>query len=158
MKKLLSILIAVACFITSAGAEAWRVFDNAGLFSAENINTIEQAIFQFQRETNYDFAVLTTDDYIGKANWKAIADSFYDSQNFGFGHQANGMLYYIDMNQRIPYVSTAGEMISVFDSDTLNNAHDLCYTYLASGKYTEAVLIMIESARRAAIAYEKDAD
>lgn len=165
MKKMLAITmffvllfsIVTLCFTTSAIAEPWRVFDNAGLFSSEDVNTIEQAIFEFQCNTNIDFAVLTTDDYIGKENWKTIADSFYDSENFGFGHQASGMLYYIDMNQRIPYISTCGEMIQVFDSFALTEAHDICHSFLASGQYKDAVLQMIEFATKEVETHKKDA-
>ena len=92
MKRMFLIVATVLCFISAAFAEPWRVFDNAGLFSAEDIVAIEQAIFAFQRSTSFDFAVLTTDDYIGKENWAAVADSFYDSEDFGFGQQTSGML------------------------------------------------------------------
>lgn len=158
MKKRLFCLVFIAflCFANCAFADSWRVFDNAGLFTAEETEEIEQAIFAFQRTTNFDFAVLTTTDYIGQDNWKSIADSFYDSEGFGFGHQASGMLYYIDMNQRIPYVSTCGEMIQLFDSDTLAAAHDACHPFLSTGKYKDAVLKMIESATNAFETYKKE--
>ena len=157
MKKAMVLWIILLSFVTSAFAEPWRVFDNAGLFTAEDTEAIEIAIADFQRETNCDFAVLTTDDYIGKANWKAVADSFYDSENFGFGSRASGMLYYIDMNQRVPYISTTGEMVLILDDNTLSAAHETCYPFLACGLYKNAVLQMIESARNAVIAYKKDA-
>ena len=159
MKRFLGLLLVILLSCASlANAEPWRVFDNAGLFSDEDITVIEQAIFEFQKNTNLDFAVLTTDDYIGKENWTAIADSFYDCENFGFGRSASGMLYYIDMNQRIPYVSTAGEMMCIFDDDTLEKAHDSSHAFLVEGKYKDAVLRMIESATEAVQAYKKSTD
>ena len=158
MKRAFIVFVTVLCLVSSALAEPWRVFDNAGLFSDEEIETIEQAIFAFQRQNNLDFAVLTTDDYIGKENWQAIADSFYDAENFGFGRQASGMLYYIDMNQRVPYISTAGEMIVVFDAAAIAKAHDASFSFLADGKYQDAVLRMIKSATEAVETYKKSAD
>lgn len=158
MKRFIAIIVAVLCVTTSAFADPWRVFDNARLFTDEEIETIERAIFSFQRETNFDFAVLTTNDYLGKDNCTAIADSFYDSENFGFGRQASGMLYYIDMNQKIPYISTAGEMIYILDADKLNAAHDASFAFLCEGEYAKAVLRMIESATTLVEAYKKDAD
>ena len=153
MKRIIVLMICMFGFVASVSAESWRVFDNACLFTQSEITEIEKAIFDFQRSTNNDFAVLTTDDYIGKENWKQIADSFYDSENFGFGHQASGMLYYIDMNQRTPYISTCGEMIDIFDSDTLASAHNACHCFLSSGQYKDAVLQMIEIAAEAVNEY-----
>lgn len=159
MKRFIALLIVVLLtFVSVATAEPWRVFDNAGLFSTDDISAIEQAIYVFQRNTNLDFAVLTTDDYIGKENWAALADSFYDCENFGFGRNASGMLYYIDMWQRVPYISTAGEMIGIFDDETIATAHDVSHPFLADGKYKDAVLKMIESATEAVQAYKKDAE
>lgn len=146
MKRLFVVIVALLCFANFAFAESWRVFDNAGLFSTEEIAVIEQSISDFQRSTNMDFVVLTTDDYLGENNQQAITDSFYDSGNFGFGRQASGMLYYIDMNQRKPYVSTCGEMIFEFFGDKLINAHNACHPFLANGEYKNAVLQMIEKA------------
>lgn len=159
MKKLFVLLI---CFVLSFGAaasaESWRVFDNAGVFSQEDIAAIEEAIADFQRATNIDFAVLTTNDYLGNDNWMTIANSFYDSMSFGFGKQASGMLYYIDMNQRIPCVSTSGEMVSIF-APYLDAAHDACHAYLSKGDYKGAVLKMLKSASEAVESTkEKDAE
>lgn len=158
MKRIFVLLIALVLCASSACADYWRVFDNAGLFSGEEIVEIEQAISDFQRKTNMDFAALTTDDYLGKkdsaldfANW------FYDSQNFGFGHRANGMLYYIDMNQRISYISTCGEMVDIFDTITVDHAHEECHQFLVDGKYSEAVMKMIELATETVETYKKDA-
>lgn len=158
MKRFVLILIAALCITTQSFAEPWRVFDNAGLFTDEDTKSIEHAIFTFQRTTNLDFVVLTTDDYLGKNNWTTIADSFYDSGNFGFGHQASGMLYYIDMNQRIPYISTCGEMVYMLDGDKLDAAHDASFTFLCNGEYAKAVLQMIETVTTSVEAYKKDAE
>lgn len=158
MKRLFAVIIVFVCITTVSFAEPWRVFDNAGLFSTEDVEAIEQAIYTFQRETNLDFAVLTTDDYLGYNNRTAIADSFYDSENFGFGRLASGMLYYLDMNQKYPCVSTCGEMIGIFDTDTLDEAFDASHHFLVAGCFKDAVLHMIESATAAVAAYKKDAD
>lgn len=149
MKKILVVLVALLCLTTSAFADPWRVFDNADLFTDAEVSEIEQSIFAFQRETNIDFAVLTTDDYLGTENWKAIADSFYDSEDLGFGRNASGLLYYIDMNQRVPYVLTSGATVNVFDSNAIAKAHDVCFGSLAEGKYMEAVIKMIDAATEA---------
>ena len=158
MKKLFVLLICfVLLFCAVASAEQWRVFDNAKLFSEDDIQTIEEAIVVFQRETNLDFAVLTTDDFLGSDNQFAVAAAFYDYMPFGFGKQASGMLYYIDMNQRLPFVFTKGKMVSIFADEALDDAHDACHTYLTTGDYKGAVLKMLEFATEAIMANKKDA-
>lgn len=147
--KRLCVLLMILCLMFSAvaHAEPWRVFDNAGLFTEEDIVVIEEAIFTFQRATNIDFAVLTTDDYLG-GETKAISDYFYDVMNFGFGSQASGMLFYIDMNRRVPCVTTSGDMILLFNP-VLESALYACHPFLKEGAYKDAVLKMIELATEA---------
>ena len=65
MRKIAAVIIFCLVICTSAVAESWRVFDNAGIFSQSEIEELENEISVFQRETNVDFVVLTTDDYLG---------------------------------------------------------------------------------------------
>lgn len=151
MKKVLSMLLVLLCLASSALAQNGRVFDNAGLFSKEDIAEIEQAISDFQIKTDFAFVVLTTDDYLGFKNFASVAESFYIAEKFGFDRFNSGMLYYIDMNQRYPYVSTHGKMVTLFESTMLLAAHDACHPFLASGQYKQAVLKMIECATNAVL-------
>lgn len=148
MRKIAAVIIFCLVICTSAVAESWRVFDNAGIFSQSEIEELENEISVFQRKTNVDFVVLTTDDYLGSGNQQTIADAFFDSGNFGFGRLASGLIYYIDMNQRYLYVSTAGEMITVFE-DYINDSIEACTDFMANEDYKDAVLEMIDWAKKA---------
>ena len=86
--------------------------------------------------------------YLGSGNQQTIADAFFDSGNFGFGRLASGLIYYIDMNQRYLYVSTAGEMITVFE-DYINDSIEACTDFMANEDYKDAVLEMIDWAKKA---------
>ena len=155
MKRILIVFVAFVCFVSSSAAESWRVFDNAALFTAEEVKAIEYVIWNFQQKTNLDFAILTTDDYIGEENQKAIADSFYDSEDIGFGQQASGMLYYLDMNQRIPYISTCGKMVDILADDTLVTVHESAYPSLETAQYKDAVIEIITSVLEAVFAFSE---
>lgn len=148
MKKLVAVVLFFLVVFSSALAEPWRVFDNAGIFSESEIEELENEISAFQRDTNVDFVVLTTDDYLGSGNQEIIADTFYDSGNFGFGRVASGMIYYIDMNQRYHYVSTTGEMITVF-KDYVENSLSSCTKFMKNEDYKGSVLEMIAWAKKA---------
>lgn len=151
MKRLFCFAVAILFFATSAFAEPWRVFDNAGLFTNEEIEVIEQAIFDFQRKNNCDFAVLSTDDYLGERNSAEIAESFFKSINLGLGHYKNGVLFYFAINDGMlmPFVSVNGEMRSNFEVGMRENALKTCNPFLANGEYKNAVLLMIEKATEA---------
>ena len=151
MKKLFVLLICfVVAFGAAANAEPWRVFDNAGLFTQEETEEIEQAIFEFQRITNYDFAFLSTDDYLGKDSAE-IGKAFYTAENLGFGQNGSGVLYYIAIynNGIKPTVICGGNMCSVFDIDKRKSALEICDALIVNTSYKEAVLKMLEFALEA---------
>ena len=159
MKRLLVLLLVVLLSCTSvANAEPWRVFDNAGLFTLEEVETLEQAIFDFQRNTKFDFAVLTTDDYLGK-NSAEIAKAFVISENLGFGQHGSGILYYLATydGMLFPTISCGGEMRDAFDQSKRKTALEIVDPFIENGEYTEAVISMIESATEAVETYKKDA-
>ena len=159
MKRMFLIVTTILCFVTSSFAEPWRVFDSAKLFTAEEIDTIERAIFDFQRNTKYDFAVLTTDDYLGK-NSAEIAKAFMISENLGFGQHGSGILYYFATYDGMLYytISCSGEMRDAFDLSKREIALSTVATSIENGEYTEAVLSMIESASEAVQTYKKSTD
>ena len=157
MKRVIIIVVVALCFISSAFAEQWRVFDNAGLFTDEEIETLEQAIFDFQRNTKFDFAVLTTDDYLG-TNSAEIAKAFMIAENLGFGQHGSGILYYLATYDGMlyPTVSCSGELRHAFDLNKRDTAFEEVDTFITNGEYMEAVLSMIESATKAIEIYGKD--
>jgi len=148
MKKIVAAVLFFLIVFSSAVAEPWRVFDNAGIFSESEIEELENEISAFQRETNVDFVVLTTDDYLGSGNQQVIANAFFDSGNFGFGRLASGLIYYIDMNQCWHCVSTLGEMKTVFE-DYVSPSLDACADFMMSKDYKGSVLEMIDWAKKA---------
>ena len=147
MKKLVVFVFLFLLVCTSAIAELWRVFDNAGIFSESEIEEMENEISAFQRDANVDFVVLTTDDYLGSGNQQIIASAFFDSGNFGLGRLASGMIYYIDMEQRWHCVATIGEMESVFE-EYVNSSLDACADFMLSKDYKGAVLEMLDWAKK----------
>lgn len=159
MKRMFLIVTTVLCFISTALGEPWRVFDNAKLFTDEEIKTIEQAISDFQRFTNNDFAVLTFEGYFGKNNSGDIAMAFYNSNNFGFGNQASGVIYFFHVIDGMLYASYGwrGEMCNIWNDEINAAVSEDCRNLVHEGKYSNAVLKLIESAAEAVETYKKDA-
>ncbi len=93
-------------------AEGTRVFDEAGLFSAEEVQELETRIDEVRDSQDADLAVLTVEDAQGESA-ESYADDFYDSHGLGVGDDASGILLSIDMDNREIYVSTTGYAMKV---------------------------------------------
>ena len=145
MKKLLFLLICLLlCLCVFAHAESPSIIDDANLFSASEEETLYGLIADFQHETGMDFVLYTSDDYHTKSQ-QAIADDLYDDGGYGFDEEASGIVYFIDMYERIPYLSTTGKMIDYMTDSRISAAHDASYNFLASGQYADAAAQMIYS-------------
>lgn len=148
MKK---ICFLIACVIVMSfacsGYAQRRITDNAGLFSESEKTFLEELIRRFQMDVAMDFAVLTTNEAHEGKTQTEIADSFYDENGYGMGKYKSGILYYIDMYERIPYLSTAGTMIHYMTDHRLEAAHDICFESLKNGEYAAAVIQMITAVK-----------
>ena len=151
MKKTLVFLLTLfsVCLISVCGlcAEADRVFDNADLFTEFEIQQITERISSFQHETGMDFVVLTND--IPHDNEiSAIADDFYDENNFGLDEDKSGVLYYIDMSERWHYLSTTGAMIDYLTDSRIDTLIDTATPYLSASSYADGVIEMINHVQK----------
>lgn len=131
------------CLCAGAWAAEAPVVDMAGLFSAEEEAVLTQMIEEFREKNQMDFAIVTT-SAAHDSSQQEIADELYDRGGYGIGEEASGILYYIDMYERIPYLCTTGAMIDYMTDERIDAAHESCYSYLAGGNYGKAAMRMIE--------------
>ena len=149
MKKrltFLGVLCMLLCLCTCAFA-APAIIDRADLFSPEEEMQLESAILSFQKETEMDFLLVTSNEPLS-ASQTEVADELFDRGGYGLGEEKSGIVYYIDMYERIPYLSTAGAMIDYMTDERIEAAHDASYAYLGSGDYAKAAQTMIDSVAR----------
>lgn len=140
MKKTLILLLCLFLALP-AFANAQRVYDNAGLFTDEEVQQLEEMIEQFQQRTHTDFAVLTTDDFFGNVEDEQIvqcAHDFYDKMGFGLGPDNSGTLYYLDMYNRAPCISTCGSCVTILEGKALESVFDSAWPSLSKGQWHEA--------------------
>ena len=135
-------LCVLLCLAASAMADSPRVVDDAGLFSAAQEQELEERIGAFQEKTGMDFAIYTS-SAAHEGSQQQVADGLYDLGGYGLGEDASGILYYIDMYERIPYLTTTGAMIDYMTDERIEDAHERCYRYLAMGDYAGAAERMI---------------
>jgi len=148
MKRVLHFLFVVALMNIYLISSAWalnneRVFDEADILSIEDEKHLAALITQFQMECAMDFVLLTIDEEHAGISQQAIADTFYDQGGFGMGVHKSGILYMIDMYERIPYLCTSGDMIDYMTDKRIKNAHEICFSALVNGEYAEAIKNML---------------
>lgn len=121
-------------FPSSAAEGERRVFDEAGLFTAEENERLETQIQEIRSELKMDVAVLTIDDAMGKSS-EVYADDFYNEQGMGTGNAHSGALFLIDMDNREIYISSLGEMTRYLTDDRVESILDISMGYASDGDY-----------------------
>ena len=142
MKRLLC-LAAVLMLIPCMAMAAPAVVDDAQLFSADEIQAMETLIAQIREQYQIDAVVLTSYD-AGYEDSQDFADLYYERGGYGVGEDKAGILYFIDMRNRVPCISTSGVMIDYITDSRLEELFDCSYDELTWGGYGESALKVLE--------------
>lgn len=102
----LSFIILLLAPSISIGQNA-SVFDEANLFTQNEISKLEDQARDISNEYNIDIVIVTTEDTMGKSS-REYADDYFDNGGFGIGPDLDGILFLIDMDNREAYISTSG--------------------------------------------------
>lgn len=139
-KRVLALLLALlllGCASFALAAEQ-RVFDQAGLLSGAEIDLLEERIAQLREALGVDIVVLTADE--GVYDTTDYADVFYENGGFA----SSGVLYFIDMQNRMAWISTSGDMIDYIDDPREETILDDQMTCLADGDYYGAFNVALD--------------
>lgn len=140
---LLTLLVCVLFLAFPVQAESSRVFDEAGLFTQQEKQSLEELTKQYIEKTSLDLVIVTTDDTQGKST-RAYADDFYDDNRFGIGADRSGALFLIDMDNREAYISTHGKAIRILTDRRIREITDAAAKKVGAGAYEEAAEIFLE--------------
>ena len=152
MVKKLLVLLAILLLPALALADG-QVIDNAGLFTSDDVLTMEAIIRRIENDHQVDMVVLTTydvpDDY-SESMWRIrdYADDFYDNGAYGMGPDYSGMLILLDMNNRAIWLSTGGVMIEYINDSREEAILDDAYAYLSYGSYGSAINAALDRVER----------
>lgn len=123
-----------------------RVYDQAGLFSEEEQQKLDQDIRSLQKTLDMDVALVTTRDAEGKTA-EQYADDFYDRNGLGKGEDYSGVLFLMDMDNRELYISTCGRMIRILTDERIGSMLDSAVSYMADQDYTGCAIKLFEDTR-----------
>ena len=147
------IIALLLVLLTSVSLAEGRVTDECGLFSAGQITKMEQEIEEIRETYQMDCAVLTTRDIPLNSSedtedqTRAYADKYYEDHGYGLGEDRAGILYVIDMRNRVSYVSTAGTMIDYIDDNRQEELLSSADEDLYRGRYGNAALALLAKLR-----------
>jgi uncharacterized protein len=122
-----------------------KVYDQAALFTEQEKNTLQQTALELSESLKMDMVIVTADDNEGKTS-REYADDFYDTNGFGYGENADGVLLLINMDDREVYISTSGAAINTLTDSRIESTLDAVYTHLNSEAYGEGAAAFLETA------------
>ena len=143
MKRMACLLLALLMLLPCAAQAGAMVDDAAGLFTADEIQRIETVIQRIREKYQMD-AVVVTSYSVGYNDSQDFADLYYERGGYGLGDDAAGLLYLIDMNNRVPCISTSGVMIDYITDSRLEELFDCSYNELTWGAYGDSALALLE--------------
>lgn len=106
--------------------EKEKIYDFADLFTDDEEKELYNNIMNYINETNMDMVIVTIDEN-PKSSSMAYADDFYDYNYFGIDEEHSGILFLIDMDERMIYISTTGKAIKVYKDSYINSMLDKIY-------------------------------
>ena len=136
-KSILCILL-LCCFslvsIPTYAEAAIKVYDYANLFSTEELEALENDAKTLSETYQLDIGIVTTNDAEGK-NQVQYADDFYNNNNYGYGNDADGLIFLIDMDNRQICISACGLAQRYFTDARVNKMLDSLYTFFSNKDY-----------------------
>lgn len=146
MRKLLPALAALLLLLASSALaeDTLQVYDVAGELSFAEEQTLASAIEEIENKHQIDIAVLITDNlrisHIEDEMKAAMryADDFYEMNGFGAGPDNSGMLYMIDVRNRIQWISTEGVMIEYINDYREEKIFDKTQSHLKNRNWYKA--------------------
>lgn len=139
VKKLLCLLAACLLLMPCAALAEGRVFDDANLFTASEIQELEAYADQLWTDYGMDVLVLTS-EAAPLNDSLDFADLFYEDH----AASEDGLVFFIDMKNRVPTISTSGLMIDYITDARLNVLLDTGYDDLALGRYGSAAMKVLK--------------
>ncbi len=120
-----------------------RVFDLAGLFMETERQQLEERIAEVRQSIRpYDVAILTADE--GVYDTQDYADRFYEDHGIGTDENRSGVLFFLDMQNRTVWISTAGDLIGIIDDNREEKIFRAQDPYLGISDWASAMLIAVD--------------
>jgi len=139
-KRIFSLLIlAVLCVAVALPVSAVypRLVDEADLLTDTQYNDLQSLLEEVSNRQRLDVVIVTVNSLGGKSPMQ-FADDYYDSHNYGFGADRDGVLLLVSMEDRDWWISTSGYGITAFTDAGIDYLADRFLSDLSDGFYADA--------------------
>lgn len=131
-----------------ANSETLSVFDDANLFTEEEIRVLSQEANITSSSYDMEIIIVTTDDANGKSS-SEYADDYFDDNQFGVVSDLDRILFLIDMDNREVYISTSGKGIRYLTDERIESIiADVLNSGLGDGDYYGGAMGFLSSTKK----------
>lgn len=140
-----AVLGAVFCLMTlhPAYASGRQVYDDAGIFSEDEIDEITKVADEVEDKTGWDLIILTVDDTSVTSNRDYAEEKFNK-----YTKSDDGVVYLFNMDEDKNgwnwYIATAGEAYEYLGDSQIEEMLDDAAKYDLDGDYAQSMIAMIE--------------
>lgn len=143
---LVLVLMFTVMLTSNSYAGKRRIYDEANLFTSEEIGSLDKTCEKYSKRRKTDFIVLTTND----PKWRDAEDYMqymYDKEEFGYDkNKGNTVILTINTNSRDIYVSGFGKGKDFIDYYRAELILDYIYPSIKEGNYFSAAQIFLSKA------------
>ena len=160
IKRILSAVavLCLCCFACAPAAAAdtpvvdfnIRVYDDADMLTDEQLSELSRMAKEYAEARQIDFVVVFTKDSLGKTP-QVYAQDFYRENNFGYGETNDGVMLYVNMQERDIFVLTCGVCTDLMDTAVTDELYEQVKQHLTGGSASpgfDAAKAFIQDAAR----------
>lgn len=151
---LCSMILCLQCSISVFARTPGHVFDDAGLFSAEEASQLETQAAQIGDTYDMDVLIVTTNDTQGLTAREYGIQFFLDG-GFGYGATSDGIVFVMDMDGREGQMVTSGLAMDIFTDDSIDDIWKEVSSYLSDGAYYDGMTAFLADVSDSMEEYQK---
>ena len=144
----LAAALAVPAFAVEGGFADlyYRMNDSAGVLTEDEDNELEASLEELSVRQNFDVVIATIEslESVDYDSMEAYADDLYDSCQFGYGADRDGVLLLVSVGDRKWHISTCGYGITAFTDAGIQYLGEQMTPDMADGDYAAAFRTFVQ--------------
>lgn len=150
MRKGIAVLFLTICllFCCSFDSTQQKVYDDAGLLTAEEQGELQKEAVELADQIQMDVILVTTVDTQGMSA-SEYNEYFYNTHSFGYERPGgSGIQFFIDMEHRQFFLLTAGIGDCQYSDSEIEKIYDRITPSMKDGDYAEACRQFLKGAKK----------
>lgn len=144
----LAAALAVPAFAVEGGFADlyYRMNDSANVLTEDEDNELEDELEELSLRQSFDVTIATIEslESVDYDSMEAYADDLYDSCQFGYGPEMDGVLLLVSVGDRKWHISTCGYGITAFTDAGIQYLGEQMTPFMADGDYAGAFRTFVQ--------------